>query len=94
MHSFCDCGCEERQDEKHVLLACRLPQVCTLREVCSDLFGGFSSLSPDAGVSFTWLFYTFGTMWGRLSLILEIRRCERLLTSAGSPCMDCGMAVL
>jgi len=33
----------------HVLLACRDPRVCTLRQTYSDLFGGFSSLSPSAG---------------------------------------------
>ena len=50
--SDCSCGCPERQDEKHVLLACRFPQVCTLRENYPDLFGGFSSLSPRTGTSF------------------------------------------
>ncbi|MGK7371763.1 MAG: hypothetical protein ACNS64_16240 [Candidatus Halalkalibacterium sp. M3_1C_030] len=50
--STCNCGCPERQDEKHVLLACRFPQVCTLRENYPDLFGGFSSLSPGTGTSF------------------------------------------
>ena len=45
----CRCGCAERQDEKHVLLACRYPRVCTLRQTYSDLFGGFSSPSPSAG---------------------------------------------
>jgi hypothetical protein len=45
----CSCGCAERQDEKHVLLACRYPRVCTLRQTYSDLFGGLSSPSPSAG---------------------------------------------
>ena len=45
----CSCGCAERQDEKHVLLACRFPRVCALREAYSDLFGGFTSPSPNAG---------------------------------------------
>ena len=51
-HQVCSCGCAERQDEKHVLLACRFPRVCTLRETYSDLFGGFASLSPNAGTSY------------------------------------------
>jgi len=51
-HQVCSCGCAERQDEKHVLLACRFPRVCTLRETYSDLFGGFSSLSLNVGASY------------------------------------------
>ena len=51
-HSVCSCGCAERQDEKHVLLACRFPQVCTLRQNFSDLFGGFQALSPANGSSY------------------------------------------
>ena len=31
-HQICSCGCAERQDKKHVLLACRFPRVCTLRD--------------------------------------------------------------
>ena len=50
--SVCSCGCVERQDEKHVLLSCRFPHVCALRENYSDLFGGFSSLSPGTGASY------------------------------------------
>ena len=45
----CSCGCVERQDEKHVLLACKFPRVCALRQTYSDLFGGFTSPSPSAG---------------------------------------------
>ena len=51
-HHVCSCGSAERQDEKHVLLACRFPRVCALREAYSDLFGGFASLSPSAGISY------------------------------------------
>jgi hypothetical protein len=51
-HQVCSCGCAERQDEKHVLLACRFSRVCALRESYADLFGGFTSLSPNAGTSY------------------------------------------
>ena len=44
-------GCAGHQDEKHVLLACRFPHVCTLRDAYSDLFGGFASLLTNAGAS-------------------------------------------
>ena len=36
----CDCGCNEVQDEKHVLFYCRRPAVCTLRDKYYDLFEG------------------------------------------------------
>lgn len=32
-----------------VLFACRVPRVCTLRGIYSDLFGVFASLSPNTG---------------------------------------------
>ena len=34
----CDCGCNEVQDEKHVLFYCRYPAVCSLRDKYFDLF--------------------------------------------------------
>ena len=36
----CDCGCNEVQDEKHVLFYCRHPAVCSLRDKYFDLFEG------------------------------------------------------
>ena len=36
----CDCGCDEVQDEKHVLFYCRHPAVCQLRDKYFDLFEG------------------------------------------------------
>ena len=44
-----------RLDEEHVLLAYtagRSPRVCALRQTYSNLFGGFASLSPNAGTSY------------------------------------------
>ena len=52
-HQVCSCGTgAERQDEKHVLLACRFPRICTLMGSYSNLFGGITSLSPNAGTSY------------------------------------------
>ena len=36
----CDCGCNEAQDEKHVLFYCRHSAVCSLRDRYFDLFEG------------------------------------------------------
>nr|ABU52965.1 hypothetical protein [Dunaliella viridis] len=36
----CDCGCNEVQDEKHVLFYCRHPAVCSLRDKYFNLFEG------------------------------------------------------
>ena len=50
---WCDCGCNEVQDERHVLFYCRHPAVCSLRDKYFDLFEGrtlgFSFQASAAG---------------------------------------------
>ena len=54
-HVFCECGCNERQDEKHVLFYCRHPAVCNLRDEYFDFFQGrtlgFAFRSSSAGTN-------------------------------------------